>query len=136
VNALETGLYSALTGGTALAALLAGSASVYNVLAPQGAALPYVVFNWMTETPSHTFGGVALEDFQYQVKGVTEGPSMKRAGEIRDAIDNLLDDGIISVSGYGTRYIRRISGVSYAETVDGQRFNHRGGIYRIMLDPT
>ncbi len=45
MNALAASIYGTLTGGTALTALLAGTASIYNTVVPQGAAFPYLVFN-------------------------------------------------------------------------------------------
>ena len=135
MNALETGLFSALAGGTALTTLLGGTA-IYNTLAPQGSEPPYVVFNQQAESPVWTLDGVAYEDFLYQVQAVTVGGSMKEAGQSEAAVDDVLSDGTVTVVGYGTMYVRRQEGVSYAETVDGRRFNHRGAIYRLMVAPS
>lgn len=45
MNELDVSLYSALTGGTALTALLSGTAAVYPMQAPVTAVYPYIVFN-------------------------------------------------------------------------------------------
>ncbi len=42
--ATQTALYTRLTGGAALTALLSAATAVYHIQAPQGAVLPYVVF--------------------------------------------------------------------------------------------
>ena len=42
---LRDAIYSQLSGGTALTSALGGTA-IYHLHAPEGAALPYVVFGW------------------------------------------------------------------------------------------
>lgn len=136
MNALETALYAALTGDATLTALLSSASAVYNQQAPQGAEFPFVIVQQMARTPVWTLDEISLEDTIYQVKGVTVGQSMKTAGDIADAIDGVLNDGDLTITGYALRYSRRTGAVSYTETVDGKRFNHQGAMYRIMADPT
>ena len=45
MNELRNAIYSQLANGTALTAALGGTA-IYHLHAPEGAALPYVVFGW------------------------------------------------------------------------------------------
>lgn len=136
--AFESGLYAALAASTALTSLLSGgtaSPSIYNTQAPQGAAPPYVVFNQQSGNTVYTLTGVAYDDVEYQVQAITTGPSMASASAIQAAFDAVLNDGTVAASGYGVMYLRRRARVSYAETVDGQRYNHRGHVYRVMADP-
>lgn len=134
MNALDAGVYTKLAGTSALTTLLGGTA-IYNALAPQGADPPYCVFNIQASTPVRQMGGVAYENVLVQVQGVTIGESMKLAGQLQDAIDATLADQPVTVASHTLMYLRRDGGVSYTETVAGQRINHRGAIYRVMLDP-
>ena len=46
INALNTAIYSTLSGGTALIGALGGTA-IYHGIAPEGRALPYVVWSYV-----------------------------------------------------------------------------------------
>lgn len=138
INAVATGLFTKLTGSTALTTLLTlGTAGVFQDLAPEGAVPPYVVFNAQSpSTPQHTFGAVAFENTVYQVQGVTQGPSKAAGGTIADKIDLALHDQAVTVTGYTLLKCRRLQDVDYTEVVSGVRYSHRGGLYRLWADPT
>ena len=138
MNQLEVGLFTKLTGASGLTGLLAaGTAGVYAYLAPLNEDAAYVVFSKQASTPRYTFGGVAVEDLLYQVRGVAVGPTMAAAGTIAKQIDLALNDQALTVSGYSHLYLRRESDIQYVETdPGGQRWNHAGALYRIVLDPT
>ena len=133
MNALEAALYTMLTGGTALTALLAGTASVYNQRVPSGAAYPCVVFGLQgggddNETPRRS------RQLVYTVKGITEtGPA--DAGTIDDQCDALLHGATLSLSGdWGTYWIGREGAINYQEvTGEGDIYTHVGALYRIRL---
>lgn len=139
MNAVDQALYTALSGATALTALLAGGTadpSVFQFLAPEGQDPPYVVYFKQAGTPRHTFRGVAFENQLYTIKAVTLGPSAAAAGTIAAAIDAALVDQALTVSGYAHMYLRRDSDIDYPETdPGGQRYHHRGALYRVMVDP-
>lgn len=132
-NPLETALYGRLAGGTALTALLAGTASIYNSLAPPGSAHDLIVF-------SHQGGGdenltpSRMRNVVYLVKGIsTQG--MPRAGQIDAAIDTLLHNQPLSVGGWANFWLAREGDVRYSELADdGKRYFHSGGLYRVRLD--
>lgn len=138
MNATDTALYTALTGASALTTLLAGTAHVYKDLAPEGTDPPYVVFQTQSpSTPRHTFGGVAYENALITVRGVTQGPSAALAGSIAVQIDAALHDQALTISGHTHMYCRRVQDVDYPElAAGGQRYVHRGAIYRILADPS
>lgn len=137
---VESALYTRLTSGTALGALLAaGTAGIYHRLAPEGQDPPYVVFAKQSRIPERTIGGggVAYEDAIYLVKGVAESPSALVAGSIAAAIDTLLDNHALTVTGYTTLTCHRDQDVDYVESgPGGQVIQHRGALYRIQVDPT
>lgn len=137
-NPIAVGIYNKLTGAAALTALLAnGTASVFEHNAPEGEDPPYVVFNAQSPSvPAYTFGGVAFENTIYQVKGITESHSAAAAGTIADKIDDALTDQALTITGYTHLYCRREQDVDYTELAAGKRFVHRGGLYRVIADPT
>lgn len=132
-NALETALYGRLAGGTALTSLLAGTASIYNSLAPPGSAHDFVVF-------SHQGGGDEnltprrMRNVVYLVKAVSTA-GMAKAGQIDAAADALLHNQELSVSGWANFWLAREGDVRYSElTEDGKRYFHSGGLYRVRTD--
>ena len=135
MNPVAVALFNKLTGSAALTALLsAGTASVFENEAPENADLPYVVFNAQSPSvPIQSYGGVKFENAVYQVKGITQGPSAAAAGTIADKIDVALADQALTISGYTHHYCRRMQNIDYPERGPaGIRYNHRGGLYRVI----
>jgi len=131
MNAIETGLYSALSGDTALTGEL-GSTAIYNRHAPQGTDRPYVIF-------FHAGGGHEninpsdLQNHLYMVKAVADGS--KQAGTIDDLVIDVLHQGTLTVSGYTNIYMARENEVQVTEVArDGKPIYHCGGYYRVRID--
>lgn len=130
MNAIEAGIYTALTGANALTTALGGS-YIYNPIAPQGQAFPYVIF-------SHSGGGhenITPSDLQnhvYLIKAVDDEP--KNAGTIQDHIVTALDGVTLTVSGYTAFYCRAEEEIQYTEDRDGTVIYHRGHYYRVRID--
>lgn len=135
MNACKAAIYSKLTGDSTLTNLLASSTSVYEAVAPQEADAPYVIYFKSAGTPNYTFTD-SYEDQVYTIKGVTQGPSAKIAGQIAERIDAVLTDGALTLSGRSQMYLRRIGDVELVETDSGVRFNHSGGTYRLITQST
>jgi len=132
MNALETTLYGQLTGGTALTARLAGTASVYNQIAPRGAAAPYVVFG-IQGGGDENITPARFKNLIYSIKAVST-TGMKDAGEIDDEIDALMHGAELSVTGWGVMWCMREADYRYTEmTPEGRNIWHVGGTYRIRL---
>lgn len=132
MNELETAIYEKLTGGTALTALLAGTASVYNEIAPRGAAAPYVIFGLQAGGDENMIP-VRYKNYLYRIKAVSE-TSMKNAGQIDAQIDALMHDTTLTVSGWQNFWCMRESDFRYVETTsEGRNIWHAGGVYRIRL---
>jgi hypothetical protein len=134
MNVMDVAIYNALAGSTALTTALGGTA-IFQWLAPENRNPPYVVYNKQAGTPIHTFGGVAIENDLYTVRGVTIGPSAVAGGTIAKLINDALADRALTITGYTHLYLRRVSDVDYPEVVAGVRFYHRGAMYRAMADP-
>lgn len=131
MNAIETGIYSALSGDTAIYAAL-GATAVYNRAAPQGTARPYIVF-------FHAGGGhenINPSDMQnhlYMVKAVADTPMA--AGTIDGLITSALHKQTLTVEGYTNFWTAREQEVQITETAaNGTIIDHTGAYYRIRID--
>lgn len=132
MNELDTAFYSKLTGGTALTALLAGAASVYNQVVPVGAAMPYVVFNIQAGGPEN-ITPARFENIIYLVKAVS-ATSALAAGSIDSQIDILLHRSSLTVTGWSNFWLAREERIQFVETApEGQYIWHVGGTYRVRL---
>ena len=116
----------------------------YEEAVPQGASLPGAVFAHQAGNDINgAFGARLATRGLYQVKGICEGDSFAPIEGISDDIDRLLhglnqykyettnaDDEPVSITITG---VIRTGTLKYSETdADGVRYNHQGGIYRIM----
>lgn len=134
INAVKAALWSKLANDGTLNAMLAGSQYVFDGMAPQETARPYIIFQIVSGVPSHSFSGRVYDNDLILVKGLTDGFSTVAAGQIAERIDTLLDDGTLSISGRTLLYMRRDDDVEYAETTgEGVRINHSGAQYRCWV---
>ena len=130
---LASALYSKLTGGTALTALLSGTVSVYHLQARDGAALPYVVYRVIgggdiNLTPRRS------KNLLVWVRAYTT-ESAKAASLIDNQVDALLHNGTLTVSGWNNYWLMRETELAEVENPpDGIKVYHAGGIYRARLD--
>jgi hypothetical protein len=133
MNALETALYSQLSGGTALVAALGGTA-IYNGQIPADASLPCVTYSLasgMEENLTRTRSNRMV----YLVKAIA--PSLYQAGQIADLVDALLHDHELSPTGFHNFWTARETVVRYQE-IDpaGHIIGHAGGEYAFRLERT
>lgn len=122
-------LYTTLTGGTALTALLAGTASVYDMQAPDGASLPFVVFSLQAGGPENVDNN-SLEQNIWNVRGYS-ATSAKTATLIFEQVDLLLNRVNISITGYNTLWCAREETYKFVEETPNGRIWSAGGMYRI-----
>jgi hypothetical protein len=134
-NALNSALYSKLSGGTALTALVGtipnGTApAIFSLNAPKDQPLPYVVYSWQGGglTPDH--------DIVSGVEWVRAyGTSAAQAGSIYAQLDALLNGGSLSVSGYTNIGLRREDEIERVDELPNTEPVYTcGAIYRIILD--
>lgn len=132
INALASALYSRLQG-TALTSLLAGTTSIFHMQAPEGATLPYVVFN-LQGGGDENLDANRTKNLIVFVRGYSES-SAAQAGSIDAQIDTLLHLSPLTVSGWTNIWMGRETDV---ETVEVQENNQliwmQGGLYRVHLD--
>ena len=131
-NLIGSALYSKLTAGTALTALLSGTSAVYRNLAPDHATLPYVVFSLSAGGPLNRTPSDSREQV-YFVRAYASGANT--AGRIDGEVSSLLHHGSISVSGYTNYLIDRETDFELVETPEsGDKVYMAGAYYRISID--
>ena len=129
-NALNTGIYTTLSGGTALTGALGGTA-IYYQQAPEAAALPYVVWSYQgggddNITPSR------MKSLLVYVRGYAATPA--QAGTIDAYCDALLHGKKITVTGWNNFWTAREEDIAIVENPpDAARIYSAGGIYRVRL---
>ena len=134
-NAINTTIYSTLSAGTALTALLAGSTSIYNMPAPDGATFDYCVFNLQSgrddNLTAHRTKNLVVFVRAYS------STSAARAGSIDAQLDALLHKKVLSVSGWSNFWTAREEDVATVEVTEaGNTIWMCGGMYRVRLAPT
>lgn len=124
-------IYTQLAAGTALRALLGGTA-IYYQQAPDGAALPYVVFSLQAGGPENETPSDAWNELYY-VRGYAQSPST--AGSIDYECNALLHRKSLTVTGYTNFWTARESGITLVETPpSGGQIWSSGALYRVRLD--
>jgi hypothetical protein len=131
-NALGSAIYSKLTGGTALTALLSGTGAVYLDQAPDNGTLPYVIYNLMAGGPSNIYPH-DLRSLVYQVRGYSG--TQLAAGNIDKQCSLLLHKQALTVTGYTNIWtVRETDIVLNENTPSGEIIYSAGALYRINLD--
>ena len=132
LSAISTGIYSKLSGATALTSLLASSNSIYAIKAPKDASYPYIVYSLFYGAPEN----ITPSDLQNHVYFIRAySTSALVAGNIHAQVAALLHKGTITVSGFTLIWS------ALEEEFEGEETNEnantifmRGGGYRIRLD--
>lgn len=136
-NAINASLYSRLSG-TALGTLLAGgtaSPSVFFEQAPDGAALPYVVWLLPSELDDNTTSR-RLKDVVVRAYAVAGAPA--QAGSIDATIDTMLHHVNLGTNGgYTNIRLQRENGYQLITTDStGKRYYTSGADYRAEMTKT
>lgn len=126
MNPVRRALAQKLKDDEALMALATGG--VHFKQAPSGAKVPYVIFQRSAETGLRAFDGPTLDKGVWIVKAVGEA-------EIAEDIDRrclqLLNNSTLDIEGYESLDVHWIGVIDYAETDEGERFDHVGHEYKI-----
>lgn len=123
-------IYETLSGDATIASLV--GTRIYEGLAPQGAALPFVVFQFMAGADVVAVGAVrVMNSGLYQVKAICQGESYSPAAAIADRIDTLLQGANGSVSDGVIYGCTREQPLTLIEQEHGIQYRHVGGLYRV-----
>lgn len=129
-KALRTALAQKLAASSSVTSIATGG--IYHSVAPAQATYPLVIFNQQSNTRFvQSFGDRGGRNSLWMVKGVAVGENSDAADNLSAAIEALLNEGTLSVSG-GTLYrMHWEQDVQYTELEDGEQIRHSGGMYRI-----
>jgi len=135
MNEISLSIYSTLSAATALTSLLAGTASIYHIQAPDNATLPYVVFSTQAggdenQTP------IRRKNIVLFVRGYS-AVSAAAAGSIDAQIDTLLHGKSLTITGWNNFWLAREQDL---ENIDNQSSTEKvwmaGGLYRARFGKT
>lgn len=123
-------LYGLLTGDPTLAGLVGGR--VYGYVAPEGAALPFVVYSHQAGSDVRGNGPTRfMASLLYQVKAVGAGASFQPLKAIADRLDALLQGASGTVADGRVLVCVREQPIAYVEIDNGIIYRHAGGLWRI-----
>jgi hypothetical protein len=133
MNVLNTAIYSRLQGTSAITSLLAGTTSVYNLQAPEGATYPYIVWNIQ--------GGGDENESRHRTKDLVlfvraySGVSAAQAGSIDAQVDTALHLLPLTVSGWTDFWMARETELETVENAPNTKpIYMSGGLYRCRLE--
>jgi hypothetical protein len=129
LNALRDAIYTQLASGTALTTALGGTA-IYHLHAPEGAALPYVVFSWQGGGDLNIDPNETSETVQF-IRAYAASDAA--AGTIDGLVRARLHRQSVTVTGYNTVYCWREGDYETVETTAGTAIYTHGGFYRIRI---
>lgn len=123
---LEQALYSTIE-----AALGAGASGVFQDVAPEGQAFPFVVFQLVAAPDTYTFKARVKTEYVYQVSVWDQGNDKTRANQLAAEIEAALNDQPLAVSGH--MQTRRDDAFSFSQRDAGLAYVQVGGNYRITV---
>lgn len=130
-NALNAGLYSKLTGGTALITALGGTA-IYYGQAPDDVNLPYVVWNYQYSAPDNMTPRESTTQLVY-IRAYAA--SAAQAGTVDGLICDLLHKGSVTVTGWNNFWIARETEFAFPEVDEAKVTTWTAGAYyRVRMD--
>lgn len=134
--AVDAALIARLASDSTLATLAPGG--VYRDTAPQGARTPFVIVSQVAHEDEYSIGSQAFEQIRYLVKAVDLQTSATSAQAVADRLQALLQVTTLTMTGYRSVLIQREERVAYVEVDDAsdRRYQHRGGVYLVMVEPS
>lgn len=125
LNLLAAAIYSKISGGSI-------GCPIYRNQAPEGAALPYVVFSVHAGGP-HNINPSDLRDEVYFVRAYAATAS--QAGTLDASCSALLHNQVLTVTGYTCIQTKREMDLELVENPpSGAAISMCGGLYRITID--
>ena len=133
VTLLETGLYTALSGDSALTTELGGTV-IYNKRAPQTPGNKYVIFQWQGGGDEN-LTKQRTKNLVYGVFGVAK--TQADAATIDGLIDTVLHNQSVTVTGWNNYWLARETDINFVEEdASGVPRYTVGGLYRIRIEDT
>ena len=137
MNALNTAIYNKLNTASLTSLLNANNTptSVYHLQAPDDARFAYVVFNKQSDVEDNITAHRIINTV-YQVRGFTK-TSPAAADAIALAIDNLLHNATLSITGFAQLRLVRIGGLEFVDVPqDIDKVYSAGSLFRLIVEKT
>lgn len=103
IEAFTTGFYNKLKADSNLQTKIGGSGSdykIYNTMAPQDAALPYITFGLLTDNPEGVMKNLGRREEMTYYVNVFSDTGVEHAMEIADLVKTAMDDSTLTIAGY------------------------------------
>ncbi len=97
MNALETALYTKLSGDTTLLGYVPGG--IHNTVA-QAPSYPYLVFQKISGDPDYTLTQIIREPYLYQIRAIAQGYSKSAILNAMAQVKALLNRKPLTITGY------------------------------------
>lgn len=133
-SAVDNALVAKLSGDATLMGLIPGG--VFFDYSPANVT-QVVIVSQLAHEDAYQFRGSAWERFVYVVKAVALSTSGANVASAAARIHTLLQDGTLTITGYGLMVMQRLERVRYTEVDqdNDQRWQHRGGQYEVFVSP-
>ncbi len=134
MNVQNSAMYGKLAGGTALCALVGGTAAprIYYQQAPESATLPYVIFNTQSAVEPNDSPHRVLDSVWF-VRGYSNNALI--AGSIDAQVDTLLDGQSLTITGWQALWLEREQHLELVENApSGSAVYMAGGFYRCLTE--
>lgn len=136
MDALATAIYDALSNDAALGSL--GVTGVYQGVAPGGATYPLVTFQLADGTDRRVFGAAATTWTEWIIKAWDAGASHKRAKQIADRVNALLDENEAALNPTGltvlcVRRLRVLPDMTDNDEGQGLLYRSSGARYEVEV---
>lgn len=129
-ESVRNAIKSKLASDGTLSGLATGG--IFSDMATAGAVPPYVIFSKMDGRYDHAFRDPPLAGQLYLVKGVSRRKAESEAIDARCRA--VLHRSDLNIDGHETKSVLIDHDVDYPEQSDGDRFDHVGTVYRIVIE--
>lgn len=135
MNVMDAAIYTKLQTASGVTSLLAGTTSIYSVIAPDNAPMPFIVFN-VQGGGDENLDRHRTKNIVYLIRAYSQ-VSKAQAGSIDAAIDTALHLQTLSPSGWANFWTAREEDVSAVEVPqNAQKIWMVGGLYRVRIEKT
>lgn len=131
IDTLRKGIYSQLSGSTALTAQLSSVSAIYYGQAPHEAVLPYIVFFYQAGGTTND-SPIASADVRYVVKAIAD--TVTKAEQIAGLARTALHEQTLTLDApWVCIRCQDVSAFAFVETEARNTFHHAGNTYRIRI---
>ncbi|HEV8639448.1 MAG TPA: hypothetical protein VG370_35005 [Chloroflexota bacterium] len=107
---------------------------IYQGVAPEGAALPFVVFQMLAGTDLAQLGAFRVwANLLYLIKATGQGSSFAALAPLADAIDARLHRASGTTADGRVLTCVREEAHTMVEVTDGRQWRHAGGVFRLLV---